>query len=212
MNAGSVWAIVWRGVLATVVLIAGALGAFLFGIGALPHGWLPSSLVLGVLGIALALLLWRGRQRGPAAAVVLVAAVALGIAVHAVSPAGPTSLERTIDRIDLPAGAQLVQQHTSGNVLCFDYCPSVSRTYHVAGDVDAVADAMAADLRAEGLQRQSDDPSWIRFSNNHADPPVWMSVTVAPATTGPATEEDPQPETIPGLVEIQITAIARQPV
>lgn len=43
-------------------------------------------------------------------------------------------LNRQLDRIKLPGGAKLIETERSGNVICFDTGPPVSRTYSVAAE------------------------------------------------------------------------------
>lgn len=61
-------------------------------------------------------------------------------------------LNRQLDRIDLPVGTKLTQTERSGNVICFDTCPHLSRTYSVAGETQRVELAVVSALRGAGYQ------------------------------------------------------------
>jgi hypothetical protein len=69
-------------------------------------------------------------------------------------------LSRALDRVDLPSGSKLTETDRSGNAICFDTCPHLSRTYSVAGEPAAVEPALVASLRRAGYEvfmREPDD-------------------------------------------------------
>lgn len=205
------WSQAWRSALALVVALPLTVATFVAGLGAQPGGWIAAPLVLAVLTGALARALWSGRQeRRLAVAVAVVLGALLGTAVWFASPPGPRLLAGYVETIELPDGARLVEEHTSGNVLCFDYCPSVSRSYRVEGEPGPVAAGMEGALRRSGLHVTRRDADGTSFSNGDGDD-VRLRVDVLQAYHHPATEDHPEPQRIPGVTEITITATARQP-
>lgn len=206
-----VWALSWRTMLVLVIMSIGGIASFLAGFGGQPFSWLLAPTSLAVLAVAAAWIIWLGRsprERVVAAASAAILAASLGVVVWAASPAGPRLLAGQLQEIELPAGARLVDEHHSGNVLCFDYCPSLSRTYRVPGDPGDIADRMERSLRASG-SRAARTAAGETFFANGIDEDVHLSVDIRPAHRRPPTEHDPDPEPIPGMTEIVITVTAR---
>lgn len=211
MQFATSWSNAWRGALALIVALPLTVAAFVAGLGAQPWAWVAAPLVLAVLTGALATALWSGRQeRRLMVAVAVVVGALLGTVVWFGSPPGPRLLAGHVEAIELPSGTRLVEEHTSGNVLCFDYCPSVSRSYHVEGEPGPVAAGMEDALRRSGLHVTRRDADGTSFSNGEGDD-VRLRVDIVTAYRYPATEDHPEPERIPGVTEITITATARQP-
>lgn len=76
--------------------------------------------------------------------------------------AAPTfgKLNRELDRLTLPAGAKLIEAERSGNVICFDTCPHLSRTYSVAGETTEVERSFVTALERAGYEvfiKEADD-------------------------------------------------------
>lgn len=213
MRVADVWSIAWRAVVTTVTLLASGLGAFLVGLGAQPLSWLLAPACLAAVAIVTAGLLWLGRsgsERVLAALVAAGAAMVVGVLVWAASPVGHLVLARELEAIELPAGAELVEQHESGGVVCFDSCPTLSRTYRLAGDPHEVADRMERHLRDSPFAVTRGGADGTFFSNG-SDEDIHLSVDVAPAHRRPPTERHPHPDRLPGIVQITITASAQQP-
>lgn len=211
MGVVNVWSLAWRTVLALVVLLIGGLTCFLVGLGAQPWSWLLAPASLAVFGAATGWIIWLGhsrRERVVAAAIAASLAAILGVVVWAASPAGPRLLARQIQQIELPAGARLVDEHHSGGVLCFDYCPSVSRTYRAEGDPQGIANRMERSLRAAGSRATRTAPDETFFATG-TDGDFHLTVDIRPAYRHPPTEHHPDPEPIHGVAEITITVTAQ---
>lgn len=213
MRLTDMWSIAWRAILALVVLLAGGLGAFLAGLGAQPLSWFLAPASLAAVAIVTAWVLWFGRSSSERVLAALGAAgvaMILGVLVWAASPVGHQVLARELEAIELPAGAELVEQHESGGVLCFDSCPTLSRTYLLEGDPQEVADRMTHHLRTSRFDIARSGPDGTFFSNG-SDEDIHLTVDVAPAYRHPATERHPHPDRLPGMTRITITAIGQQP-
>lgn len=154
--------------------------------------------------------LWLGRrERRRVALVAAVLATVVGVLVWGASPAGHRLLSWRLDDIGLPPGARLVTEDASGNVLCFDDCPSVSRTYRVDGDHREVAGRMEASLARSGLGVAREGRDGISFSNA-ADADIDLTVDIRPSSLHPATAARPRAAGIPGTTVIEVRATARQ--
>lgn len=213
MPIADVWSIAWRTILTLVVLFAGGLAAFLAGLGAQPLSWLLAPAALAVVALATVRILWLargGRERSVATLVAAGVGLVLGLLVWSASPVGHQVLGRAVDEIELPAGAELVDQHESGGVLCFDSCPTLSRTYRVGGEPREVADRMARALRASRFRATRSGPDGTFFSNG-SDGEIHLMVDIAPAYRRPATEQHPDPARLPGMTQITITATGQAP-
>lgn len=213
MGLVDVWSLLWRAALALVFVLFAGIASFLTGLGAQPLSWLLAPVSLAAFGAGLAWLTWLGRsprERFVAVAIATSVATMLGVVVWAASPAGPRVLARQIEQIELPAGARLVDEHHSGNVLCFDYCPSVSRTYRVEGDPQQIADRMERSLEASGSRAARIAPGETLFATG-TDGDFHLTVDIGPAYRHPVSEHHPDPEPIPGVTEITITVTAQQP-
>ena len=213
MGVVDVWSLSWRSALALVIVLVGGIASFLVGLGAQPFSWLLVPTSLAVLGSATAWIIWLGRSRRErivAVATAATLATMLGVVVWAASPAGPRLLARQIQQIELPAGARLVDEHHSGNVLCFDYCPSVSRAYRVEGDPQEIADRMERSLQASGSRATRIAPGETFFSTGTGGD-FHLTVDIRRAYRHPVTEHHPDPEPIPGVTEITITVTAQEP-
>lgn len=210
MALADIWARSWRAALALVILLLAGIASFLAGMGSQPFSWLLAPASLAILAGTAAWIIWLGRSRNErivAAAIAATLAAMLGLVVWAGSPAGPRLLAREIQPIDLPAGARLVDEHRSGNVLCFDYCPSVSRTYRVEGRPQEIADRMERSLRASGSRATRTGPDETFFSTG-TDGDFHLTVDIRPAYRHQPTEDHPDPERIHGVTEITITVTA----
>lgn len=213
MGLVDVWSLLWRTALALMIVLFGGIASFLTGLGAQPLSWLLAPASLAAFGAGLAWITWLGRsprERIVAVAIAASLATMLGIVVWAASPAGPRLLARQIEQIELPAGARLVDEHHSGNVLCFDYCPSTSRTYRVEGDPQQIADRMERSLEASGSRAARIAPGETFFATG-TDRDFHLTVDIRPAYRHPVTEHHPDPERISGVTEITITVTAQEP-
>lgn len=155
MDGGTLWAHAWRtGVLGLLLLVAGV-GTFLSGLGGRPLGIVWCMLALGA-GVGLvAALLWRDRPgRWVAPAIVVPFALLLGASIGVRTPPGPVVLGNALEVLELPAGSELGGVSSSGNVLCFDVCPTAYRTYTVPGEPEEVAQQVRAALRDAGYTLQ----------------------------------------------------------
>lgn len=156
---GAVWAHAWRSLVLVVLIVTGSVGTFLSGLGGRPLGWLWAPMVLCVGSMAAAYVAWWNR-RGRWSALTTAASVAvlLGVVVWMRSPLGPRALGAALDELRLPAGAELVEQSSGGNVMCFDACPSVHRRYVVRAGAEEVATLVRGSLRDAGytLQESAD--------------------------------------------------------
>lgn len=212
MELSEVWPVSWRTALALVIVTLGGLASFLLGLGAQPFAWVLAPLALAALAVAVVRAMWSGRdERTLAASIAAVLAAALGILVWAASPAGHLLLVWHLDDVELPPGARLVDEHRTGNVWCFDYCPSVSRSYHVEGDPGPIADHIEDALAGSGLRVTRRDAEGASFSTD-PEGDIRLTVDVHPAARYPATGDHPEPERIPGTTEITVTATAQQPI
>lgn len=155
MTLGSVWAQVWRIVLVGVVLLTASVVAFLSGLGGRPTGWLWAWAASGAAAGVVAWLLWRHRVRTVAVLTVVVVALAVGVAIDRQSPAGPVMLGHALDEVELPEDAELVDQTRGGNMLCFDVCPTVHRTYLVPSESETdTLQRLRRAMRDAGYQLQ----------------------------------------------------------
>jgi hypothetical protein len=118
-------------------------------------GWVPSVGLFALVGLATARLAVSGRwpvvrQRTTLALVAFGAIV--GIAADHWAPPTAGRLRHEIDSIAAPEW-RLTDEIVSGNALCFDYCTSVTREYHVAASADIVLDALQPALARYRLER-----------------------------------------------------------
>ena len=107
-------------------------------------GWLSSLLTFGLLGLVVGWAAvpgrWRRARTGTAIALAVTAGV-LGIATAHFAPATPGRLRAQIEAYAQP-GWKLDHDEVAGNAICFDYCTSVSRTYHADTAPDVVLSAL----------------------------------------------------------------------
>lgn len=210
MRLMDVWSFCWRAAIALMILLTGGLASFLFGLGAQPFAWLLVPASLAALAYALARTIWFDRREQ-----LLVAVMAAGVGTvigafaWSASPPGHRLVAWELNGIDLPAGARLVDDQESGNVWCFDTCPSLARTYRVEGAPNDVVIQMGEALRGSGLRAAMSDPGRVSFSSD-PDSHIQVTVAIGPAYRHPSTEAHPDPEPIAGMSEITITARARE--
>lgn len=208
MTVGKVWAWTWRASLVFLILSVVEFASFLFGVGSLPFAgaFLPAG--VAALGVALARTVWEGgREQAVAAVIAASLGALLGLSGWAMSPPGQTLLSWELRDIPVPDDARSVSEDASGNAWCFDYCPTLSHTYHVDGDPREVAARMSDDLRSAGLEIEHDDAHSISFSRGRHDT-IAVTVEIVPAEEGPATEADPSSAPMSRTSLVTVTARA----
>lgn len=188
------WAHLHWALVLSFLIVVGALAVFLSELSSRPLGWLWAAAALGFGAAAVGWLLWSGEEgRGAAVAVATTFAVILGVAIGVVSPPGRVVLGRALDELEVPEDAELVEESSGGNALCFDLCTTVERRYVVAGaERREVLDDVRAALRAAGYELQ-DDTEEFAFATRSNGRPARISGRV-----------DPRPEA-PGVV-LDLTA------
>jgi hypothetical protein len=143
-----VWALTWQTAVSGVILsLVYGLERF-FGLAGTRGGWLWATLLTTAVAVWLARTLPTDlvdRRRLLAAGAVL--GVAAGTLLWLVTPAMWDRVRAVIDRVEVPAEAELTEDRRAGNPICFDVCPSVHRSYRAVGEVEQVrrefADAFA---------------------------------------------------------------------
>ena len=187
MGVRSVWAQLWRWSVLGVFLLAGVITTFLSGVGGRPMGELIAPALLAIPSATIAWLLWwRRSEQLPAVAVAAVLAVVAGVAVHNRTPPGPVVLGRALDEVTLPAAAQLQEESTGGNVLCFDVCRYVRRRYTAPGPADGVTQHLRAALRDAGYELQ--EPADGRYITTRLNGEMHITASVNPPGAPPAPE------------------------
>ncbi len=191
---GTVWAHAWRSLVLAVLMVMAGVGTFLSGLGGRPFGWLWAPMVLCIGSMAAAHVVWwhqRGRWLAFAAAASV--AVLLGVTIWMRSPPGPRALGAALDEVRLPAGAELVEQSSGGNVMCFDVCPSVRRRYVVPAGAEEVVTLVRESLRDAGYTLEEPAVQHSFHTALEGDLHVTGSVDPTPGRAG---------------VELQIRAVA----
>ncbi|MGY4645305.1 hypothetical protein [Cellulomonas sp. URHB0016] len=128
---------------------------------------------------------------GAASLVVVVAA----LVIPTVSTPAPDRVQLTADRLPVPPDWVVIENVAHGNSLCFDVCPSLTRTYSTPVTGDEPHGVLAAALDAHGWRRL--DYGWARgrftiviadrdaeLSAHDLDAQAWNRVTVHLTTTG----------------------------
>lgn len=107
-------------------------------------GWLWSGLAFAV-GLVLAVLLWRPRNRRFPLAAAAAAALVLGLVHWQSSPPTHDRIADHADEVELPDEWEMTFDSDYGNTWCFKGCPAIERTYTVPGSyADAMTEATAA--------------------------------------------------------------------
>lgn len=120
-------------------------------------------------------------------------AVLLGVMIWMRSPPGPRVLDAALDEVRLPAGAELVEQFSGGNVMCFDACPSVRRRYVVRAGAEEVVMLVRESLRDAGYTLEEPAGPYTFHTTLEGDLHVTGSVDPTPGRAG---------------VEVQMRAVA----
>jgi len=112
-----------------------------FGFAGGRFGWLLTAGLFGTFGFLVGWLAvskhWARARRRTTITLTILGAVA-GIVLAHFAPPTAGRLRDAIKDVARPEW-KLVNDSESGNAACFDYCTSVTREYHVAGDLQAVS-------------------------------------------------------------------------
>ncbi len=130
------------------------------GIGGARGGWLLAPAIAAPAMAAVGSAGWgRGRGRRVATATLAIGGIALGLWVAQESPLGSDRLRAAMSSISVPAGFERTGTVVGGNSMCFDECPSHSRSWTVVGDVEKVQAQLRLVLEREGFTLKDRDPS-----------------------------------------------------
>lgn len=136
-----------------VVGLVGSVLLFLSGLGGRPLGILWTALVLATVTATMAAASFRSRQHTRAVvSVVVVVGLVAGAGVGVRTPPGPVALGRALDRLALPSSAEVVATSSSGNVLCFDVCPTARRTVRLPVPAEQAVRIVRDALRDAGYE------------------------------------------------------------
>jgi hypothetical protein len=140
-----------------------AIGLFFLGlvivdyltVGGRRFGLALSVLMLGIPAFAIAgaqFNTFKERRSVLVAGAAAIAAALLGVSIWKATPAQPSLIIPVLDSVRFPQGVTLVSEDESGNIFCFDSCPSVSRTYrNETGDPISEAEMLRL-LESAGLE------------------------------------------------------------
>jgi len=92
-----------------------------------------------------------------------------------------------LDEIELPHGAELTEQRTGGNMLCFDVCPSADRRYVVDAEQQEFIEHLRGELRAAGYDLE-DATEPDALTTELQDRRLYITGRVEPREDGPGVD------------------------